>query len=477
METGIRRVALAGYAGSAIEYYDFLIYGTAAALVFPHVFFPNLSPLMATIASLGTFAAAFLSRPIGAAVFGHYGDRIGRKNALVFTLLIMGGCSVGVGLIPSAAVIGAAAPLLLIAMRLLQGFAVGGEWAGAALMSVEQAPPSKRGYYCMFTQLGLGTALVLANLVFLGVHDAFGGAESAFLQWGWRIPFLSSAALLAVALYVRLHVEESPVFTESTAHGPSAVPIADAVRQQGREVVLAGGAVMALFMLAFQIGTYFPNYAATHLHYNENLILFAGVAGGVCSLMFVAASAILSDTYGRRRILAFGIAMAVPWTLTLFPLIESGDPLYYVAATVGTYGIIGIMMGPLAAFIPEIFPVHYRYSGVGLSYNLGGILGGAVPPVISPILLSSYGSGAISAMMTGVTLVSLVSVLLLTETAGRGTDRPISPDGALAQRAPAPRADQDSQAATSSGAPVNWLDHEEDSSLAVRTTALAVSSS
>ncbi len=392
METGMRRVALASYVGSAIEYYDFLIYGTAAALVFPpHVFFPGLSPLMATIASLGTFAAAFLSRPVGAAVFGHFGDRIGRKNTLVFTLVIMGASSVGVGLIPpSTAVIGAAAPpLLLISMRLLQGFAVGGEWAGAALMSAEQAPQRKRGFYCMFTQLGLGTALVLGNLVFLGgVHGAFGDAETAFLQWGgWRIPFLISAVLVAVALYIRLHVEESPVFAESAAEGHSGgVPLAEAMRHQGREVVLAAGAVMGLFMLAFQVGTYFPNYAATHLHYDEDLILLVGVAGGVCSLAFVAASAILSDTYGRRRILAFGAALALPWTLILFPLIQSGDPpVRYGIAIIGTYGIIGIMMGPpLAAFIPEIFAVRYRYSGAGLSYNVGGIMGGALPPSAVP---------------------------------------------------------------------------------------------
>ena len=414
-----RRVALASYVGSAIEYYDFFIYGTAAALVFPVVFFPHLSPLVATIASLGTFAAAFLSRPLGAAVFGHFGDRIGRKNTLVFTLVIMGACSVGVGLIPSTAAIGHAAPLLLIAMRLLQGFAVGGEWAGAALMSAEQAPQGRRGYFCMFTQLGLGTALVLGNLVFLGVHSAFGEAESAFFQWGWRIPFLLSAVLMAVALYIRLHVEESPVFAESAADGLAGVPIAEAVRRQGREIVLAAGSVASLFMLAFQVGTYFPNYAATHLHFDEDLILLVGVAGGLCSLLFVAASAILSDTYGRRRVVAFGAALALPWTLNLFPLVESGDPVHYSIAIIGTYAIIGILMGPSAAYLPEIFAVRYRYTGTGLSQNIGGILGGALPPVLSPILLSAYGSWAITAMMAGFAVVSLVSVLALSETAGR----------------------------------------------------------
>lgn len=373
-------------------------------------------------------------------MFGHFGDRIGRKNTLVFTLLIMGASSVGVGLIPSTATIGEAAPLLLITMRLLQGFAVGGEWAGAALMSAEQAPGGKRGYYCMFTQLGLGTALVLGNLVFLGVHGAFGDAENAFLQWGWRIPFLISAVLLAVAIYIRLHVEESTVFTESAAEEHRGVPIADAVRRQGREVVLAAGAVMGLFMLAFQVGTYFPNYAVNHLHYDEDFILLVGVAGGVCSLVFVAASAILSDTYGRRRILGLGAALALPWTLVLFPLVQSGDPVRYGLAIIGTYGIIGIMMGPLAAFIPEIFSVRYRYSGAGLSYNVGGILGGALPPVLSPMLLSSYGSWSITAMMAAFAVVSLVSVLLLTETAGRGMGMPdaAGSDEPVNSDAPAP---------------------------------------
>ncbi|AQT82570.1 MFS transporter [Mycolicibacterium litorale] len=420
--TTMRRVALASYVGSAIEFYDFFIYGTAAALVFPVVFFPRLGPLMATIASLGTFAAAFLARPVGAAVFGHFGDRIGRKNALVVTLVVMGTSSIGVGLIPSTDTIGIAAPLLLITMRLLQGFAVGGEWAGAALMSAEQAPHSRRGYYCMFTQLGLGTALVLGNVVFLGVHGAFGQSSSAFLQWGWRIPFLLSAVLLAVALYVRLHVEESPVFAESAGQDHAGVPIAEAMRHQGREVVLAAGAVVGMFMLAFQAGTYFPNYAATHLHFNEDLILFVGVVGGLTSIATVAAAATLSDTYGRRRVLTLGAVLALPWTLLVFPLIQSGDPVRYAVAIIGTYAVIGVMMGPLAAFIPEIFATRYRYTGAGLSYNVGGILGGALPPVLSPMLLSSYGSWSITAMMAGFIVLTLVSVLMLTETAGRPMD-------------------------------------------------------
>ena len=242
---------------------------------------------------------------------------------------------------------------------------------------------------------------------------------------GLADPLPLSAVLLAVALYIRLHLEESAVFAKAAAEGPAGVPIAEAVRTQGREVVLAASAVIGMFMLAFQAGTYFSNYTATHLHYDEDLILLVGVVGGLCSIAFVAASATLSDTYGRRRILAFGSALALPWTLILFPLIQSGDPVRYGIAIVGTYAIIGIIMGPLAASIPEIFATRYRYSGAGLSYNIGGILGGALPPVLSPILLSSCGSGAITAMMAGFTVVSLVSILLLSETAGRGLGLPL----------------------------------------------------
>src|SRR5271156_3240702 len=211
--TPMRRVAISCLVGSAIEFYDFLIYGTAAALVFPTVFFPHLSSTLATIASMSTFASAFLARPVGAATFGYFGDRLGRKNTLITTLLIMAVATVSVGAVPSTAAIGAAAPIILIALRLLQGFAVGGEWAGSALLSAEHAPDGRRGRYGMFTLLGGGTAAVLSSLTFLGVSFSIGENSPAFMQWGWRIPFLISAALIGIALYVRLRIDETPVFT------------------------------------------------------------------------------------------------------------------------------------------------------------------------------------------------------------------------------------------------------------------------
>lgn len=248
--TTMKRVALACLVGSAIEFYDFLIYGTAAALVFPTVFFPHLDPTVAAVASMGTFAVAFLSRPFGAAVFGYFGDRLGRKKTLVATLLIMGLATVTVGLVPTTVAIGAAAPLILTTMRLLQGFAVGGEWAGSALLSAEYAPASKRGWYGMFTVVGGGIALVLTSLTFLGVNYTIGESSPTFMQWGWRIPFLVSAALIAVALYVRFNIDETPVFAreradEKTRLGPAETPIAQVLRRQRREIVLEPAAPFA----------------------------------------------------------------------------------------------------------------------------------------------------------------------------------------------------------------------------------------
>ncbi|GJF10771.1 MFS transporter [Mycolicibacterium cyprinidarum] len=416
---GLRRIALAGYVGSAIEFYDFFIYGTAAALVFPTVFFPQLGHVMATTASLGAFASAFLARPVGAAVFGHFGDRIGRKQTLVVTLVLMGIATVGVGLIPSTASIGIAAPLLLIALRLVQGFAVGGEWAGAALLSAEHAPADRRGFYGMFTQLGLGTALVLSNLVFLVVHFAFGGS-AAFLGWGWRIPFLFSAVLIVTAMVIRLKVKESPVFADTATSTPrAAAPLAAMLRRQGGQVLLAGGAVICAPLLVFQAGTFFTHYAAEHMGYSLNLVLLVGVAGGLCAVVTAAVSAILSDGYGRRRIAGIGIAASTPWAFVVFPLIETRNHIVFGVAIMVTYALVGACMGPLAAYIPELFAAQYRYTGTAVSHTLGCIVGGALPPVLSPVLVTTFGGWAVAAMMGGLVLVSLVSIAALPETRGR----------------------------------------------------------
>jgi MFS family permease len=374
---------------------------------------------MATVASLGMFASAFLARPLGAAVFGHVGDRLGRKKTLVATLLMMGLSTVAVGLVPTTATIGVAAPLILLTLRVLQGLAVGGEWAGSALLSAEYAPAAKRGAYGMFTQLGAGAGAVLANLVFLGVHT-LGGENGAFMQWGWRIPFLSSAVLIVIALYMRLNIAETPVFTdEQDRRTTPKMPIADLLKSQRRAVILAAGCVVSLFTLGYIASTYLTAYATAQLHLPRGLILSVCVLGGLVSLAFTAVSAFLCDTVGRRRLVLLGVAAAVPWSLAVMPLVDTGEPVLYALAIVGTNVITGISYGPLASFIPEIFATRYRYSGAALSLNIGGILGGAVPPMIAAALLASFGSWAIGAMMALCGLLSLVCTFLLPETMGK----------------------------------------------------------
>jgi MFS family permease len=417
--TPMARVAVSCLVGSAIEFYDFLIYGTAAALVFPAVFFPNLTPGVAMIASMGTFATAFLSRPVGAAVFGYFGDRLGRKKTLVSTLLIMAVATVGVGLVPSTASIGVAAPLILMGLRLLQGFAVGGEWAGSALLSAEYAPGGRRGLYGMFTLLGGGVAGVLSSLTFLGVNVTIGEYSPEFLQWGWRIPFLISSVLIALALYVRLNIDETPVFAEEKARDlvPKA-PLAEVFRLQGREIMLAAGSVLCTMAFCYMGNTYFTMYAHTHLGYTRGFIWSIGVLSGLVSIASVIVSAVLSDRVGRRRLMLLGWAACVPWAFVVVPLIDTDNKALYAVAIVGTSAISGIGSGPVGAFIPELFATRYRYSGSALAINLAGVIGGALPPLIAGTLLATYGSWSIGVMLATLALTSLVCTYLLPETRG-----------------------------------------------------------
>jgi metabolite-proton symporter len=417
--TPMKRVAAACLVGSAIELYDFLIYGTAAALVFPTVFFPHLSPAMATIASMGTFAAAFLSRPLGAVVFGYFGDRLGRKQTLVATLLIMALSTVSVGLVPSAAAIGVAAPLILTCLRLLQGAALGGELAGSALLSAEYAPAAKRGRYGMFTLGGAGIGLVLASLAFLGVNFIIGEHSPAFMQWGWRIPFLFSAALIGIGLYVRLNIDETPVFSEEQARNvvPKA-PLAELLRLQRREVALAAGCILGSYTFPFMANTYLSSYANNHLGYSRNVILFVVVLSALAYVAFVAFSATLSDRIGRRRMILVGWAACLPWSFVVIPLMSTGKPICYAVAIVGIQAIFGTADGPTAAFIPELFATRYRYTGSALAASVASVAGGALPPMIAGTLQATYGSWAIGLMLATIAATSMLCTYLLPETGG-----------------------------------------------------------
>jgi len=417
--TPMKRIAVACTVGTAIESYDFIIYATAAALVFPQVYFPHLSSAMATTASMGTYVTAFLSRPLGAVVFGHFGDRLGRKRTLVSTLLIMALATVSVGLVPSTATIGLAAPLILIALRLLQGFAVGGEWAGSALLAAEYAPTAKRGRYGMFTPLGTGAAAVLAGLTFLGVNYTVGENSAAFLQWGWRVPFLISAALIGIGLYVRLNINETPLFTHEQARNliPRA-PVAEVLRLQRCQVVLAAGSFLGPFTLSFMGGSYLTAYAHINLGYSRNLMLFVGVLSGLAQIAAVALSAVSSDRVGRRRMVLVGLAGCLPWSFVVIPLLDTGKPACYAVAMIGLQAVAAVALGPTATFIPELFATRYRYSGVALATNIASIAGGAAPPLIAGTLQAAYGSWPVGAMLAAFIAVSVVCTYLLPETKG-----------------------------------------------------------
>jgi MFS family permease len=310
----------------------------------------------------------------------------------------------------------------LLALRLLQGIALGGEWAGSAVLIAEHAPGERRGRYGMFTPLGAGVGLVLANLAMLAVNFTIGETSPAFMSWGWRVPFLFSAVLVVVALYVRLNITETPVFSlemqEQADASVSTAPIAELFRAQPRQVFLAAGCAVGPFTLSFMAGTYLMNYARTQLGHSRDLILFVGVLGGLSMIALTALAAIWCDRFGRRRVMLCGFAVGVPWAFAVMPLIDTGNPTTFGVAIVLTYAILGVLIGPLGSFIPETFATRYRYTGAGLTFNAGGIIGGAVPPILAGVLAEIVGSWAIGLMMAVLTLISLGCTVLLPETMG-----------------------------------------------------------
>jgi metabolite-proton symporter len=428
---GMRRIAVASLTGTTIEFYDFFIYGTAAALVFGKVFFPGLGAAAATVAAFATFGVAFIARPFGAVIFGHFGDRIGRKRTLVATLLMMGLATIAIGLLPTAAAIGVWAPILLVVLRLLQGLAVGGEWAGAVLLTAEYAPPKKRGLYAMFPQLGPSLAFALASATFL--LTALTMSDESFLAYGWRIPFIASVLLVAVGLYVRLRIEETPVFRTAAAGGSlSRNPLVEVVKAQPREVLLAGGSLTMLFAF-FYIGVaYLTSYGTTALELSRPTVLTAGILGGLTFAATTILSAIYSDRVGRRRMILVGNGAAIVIALLLFPIIDIGTPAAFTIGLCLILGLVGVAYGPAGAYLPEIFSTRYRYTGAGMGYNLAGILGGAIPPYLAASLAASYGSYAIGIYLAAMGLLSLLCVLALKETKDVALDGGVAPAAASA---------------------------------------------
>lgn len=414
----MRRVAVASFIGTAIEFYDFYIYGTAAALVLNEAFFPTLDPVNATLASFSTYAVAFAARPIGSVIFGHFGDRVGRKSVLVASLLLMGLSTALVGLLPGYGTWGVWAPLLLILLRFLQGIGLGGEWGGAALLAVEHAPRKKRGMYAAFPQLGPSVGFFAATGVFWLLSSTL--SDDAFRSWGWRVPFLLSFLLVGVGLFVRLRISETPVFAKvMAAQEASKVPTLDVLRRHPRELLLGAGGMVVAYGLFYTATTYCLSYATGTLRISRDTML--GLSLVAC--LFLAAgtwlAATRSDGAGRRRLVLVGSALAVVWGLVLFPLLDTEQPVLVALAIGGALFCMGVVYGPMGAYLPELFGANVRYSGASLAYNLGGVLGGAVSPLVATRLQSAFGSSSVGWYVSAMAVVSLLCVLALPETRER----------------------------------------------------------
>ncbi|MYW96201.1 MHS family MFS transporter [Amycolatopsis rubida] len=419
----MRRIALAGFVGTVIEFYDLTLYAVAASLVFAKVFFPALGPAAGTVAAFGTLGVAFVARPIGALIFGHFGDRLGRKRMLVTTLLLMGGATVVVGAMPTAGQIGVAAPILVVLMRIVQGIAAGGELAGAALFSTESAPAAKRGFWTMFTSLGGGFSIVIANATLLAVGAGLSDAQ--FASFGWRIPFLASALLIGVGLYIRLKIEESPVFEAGAEAEPSRgakrpkLPIVEAWRRQPRQMLLVAGISIMQAAFTYLGATYFANVGTAQLGLSRNVVLAAGIAGGLCWSLGVVIGAMTSDRVGRRPVLLAATGAAVVWAVVVFPVLQSASGPGYLALLCATMLIAGLEIGSINVMLSEIFETRHRYTASAFAYNIGLVLGGAVPPLVAGTITASYGAVVFGVFLALLCLISLLSAIGLPETRDR----------------------------------------------------------
>jgi metabolite-proton symporter len=415
-EADPRRVALASAIGTTIEWYDFFIYGTAAAVVFGPQFFPRVSPLAGTMAAFATFAIGFIARPLGGVVMGHFGDRVGRKSMLVWSLMLMGLSTFGIGLLPTYAQLGVWAPVLLTALRFIQGVALGGEWGGAVLMSVEHAPPARRGFFGSFVALGLPAGIILSNLVFLIATVAVTPAE--FAAWAWRIPFLASGALVAVGLYVRLGLPESPVFAEvQRARAARRMPVLDVMRTDAKTILVAAGSYVGISGLGYIVIVYFVSYATNQLRLPLTTTLALLLTSAVVFAASIVAFATWSDRFGRRRIMRWGCGALVLWSVVFFPLADTRSVPLVALALYGILLLQGAYIGPQPAVFSELFPTSLRYSGASLSLTLATIFGGALAPFIATALFGVTGdSRLVTAYTVALSLVSWLCVLGLKET-------------------------------------------------------------
>ena len=410
-----RRVVFASFIGTAIEWYDFFLYGVTAALVFGPQFFPSSNELASQLAALSTFTVGFVIRPLAGAVAGHLGDRIGRKRMLVASLLLMGCATVGIGLLPGYAHIGILAPVLLVVLRLAQGAGVGAEWGGAALMAVEHAPPHRRGLYGSAPQVGVPAGAITANLVLLLASQLTG---DAFASWGWRIPFLASAVLVVVGLVVRGRINESPLFERAaTTRRPTRAPVLEVVRRH--PLALLRGALVTVAAPAFGyiVLTYVLSYGTAQVGYTRNTLLAIVIAASFWQVVALLGFSGLTDRLGRKRVMLAGAAAQIAAALIFFPLFDTGRPLLALLACCVAITTISAQYGPLGALLAELFPTRVRYSGASVGYQLGNILGGGLAPLVATALFAASGaSWTVGLYLAGASAVTLVAIALTRDT-------------------------------------------------------------
>jgi metabolite-proton symporter len=412
------RIAFASFIGTAIEFYDFYIYGLAVAMVIGPVFFPAADPAAQSLNAFLTFGIAFIARPFGALLFGHFGDRVGRKATLVASLLVMGISTTLIGVLPGYELAGWVAPLLLCLLRLGQGIGLGGEWGGAALLAAEYAPAGKRGWFGMFPQLGPPVGFFFAVGGFLLLANLLDDAE--FRAWGWRIPFLASAALVMVGLYVRLKLSETPVFAKALqAHQQVKLPLAQLLRHHTPQLLLGAGLMVVCYAL-FYIATVFAlSYGVATLHITRPQFL-----GMLCiAVLFMAAATPLAawagDRFGRRPVLLLAAGAALLSGFLMAPLLGSGSPLQITLFLSIELFLMGATFAPMGALLPELFPTAVRYTGAGAAYNLGGIIGASLAPYIAQQLVQHGGLAWVGGYISAAAAISLVAAYLVRETRGQ----------------------------------------------------------
>jgi MFS family permease len=423
-KSNMQKVALTALAGTSIEWYDFFLYGAAAALIFPTAFFGEATPSTALILSLLTFAAGFIARPIGGIIFGHYGDRVGRKKTLVMALILMGVSSTLIGLLPTYAMIGITAPILLTSLRFAQGLAIGGQWGGAMLLVTESAPSNQRGYYGAFAQAGAPVGVILANLAFITTSALV--SEESFYSWGWRIPFLASAILIGISMYIQLNLEDTKAFKELQALRESQQddneeairrsPILEAIQKYPKRIALAACAFLSIQVTFYILIAFLLAYGVASADITRDDMLAAVLIASAIMVPVQFMFSSYSDRHGRKGVFMAGAILTGLWAFAIFPLVDTGNFWLIVLAITGGLIFVSMMYGPQAAFFTELFSTEVRYSGATLGYQFGAILGGAFAPTIAALLWKDYGIFWVSVYIALASLLTLLSVMALTET-------------------------------------------------------------